>query len=398
MALSEEQQRAIQVATTGQRTNPNWHLFRKGRVTASNFGAVLRSKRVTASLIARVLGQQQALDGVLSVQWGTMNECEGVRAFTTATQMQVHESGWWLSQSGLLGASPDGLVGSSAVLETKRKRTSCSSFTKLQGASSWHPDEGGFVSRGLDQASFDNAIHHIRGTHATWPSKTFTGGAGTAPPPGPVFLLRASWTPDGRLLTKRRGSPGKRRALVSRLTSDYSPRTLTPIQVKLGEVEGLSVGRVTSGSEVETKEVTHDHASDLPDLPNVPSCYHNLREVFSKTRASTLPPHRPYDCAIDLLPGAPIPKGRLYSISGPERQSMTDYIDSSLKAGLIRPSSSPAGAGFFFVGKKDGSLRPCIDYSPLNDITVKNRVPCSACPPGPPRPSGKPTIREGGEM
>ena len=47
------------------------------------------------------------------------NECEGVRAFTTVTQMQVHESGLWLSQSGLLGASPDGLVGSSAVLEVK---------------------------------------------------------------------------------------------------------------------------------------------------------------------------------------------------------------------------------------------------------------------------------------
>jgi len=27
------------------------------------------------------------------------------------------------------------------------------------------------------------------------------------------------------------------------------------------------------------------------------------------------------------------------------------------------------------VKKKDGSLRPCIDYSPLNDITVKNRYP-----------------------
>ncbi len=54
---------------------------------------------------------------------------------------------------------------------------------------------------------------------------------------------------------------------------------------------------------------------------------------------------------------------------------MTDYIESSLKMGLIRPSSSPAGAGFFFVGKKDGSLRPCIDYGALNDITVKNGYP-----------------------
>ena len=51
------------------------------------------------------------------------------------------------------------------------------------------------------------------------------------------------------------------------------------------------------------------------------------------------------------------------------------YIEMSLKAGLIRPSSSPAGARFFFVGNKDGSLRPCIDYSPLNEITIKNRYP-----------------------
>jgi len=76
-----------------------------------------------------------------------------------------------------------------------------------------------------------------------------------------------------------------------------------------------------------------------------------------------------------IEPGTAIPKGRLYAMSGPERQAMTEYIEASLKAGLIRPSSSLAGAGFFFVGKKDGTLRPCIDYSPLNAITIKNRYP-----------------------
>lgn len=54
---------------------------------------------------------------------------------------------------------------------------------------------------------------------------------------------------------------------------------------------------------------------------------------------------------------------------------MKEYIETSLKAGFIRPSSSAVGAGFFFVGKKDGSLRPCIDYSPLNDITIRSRYP-----------------------
>jgi hypothetical protein len=52
---------------------------------------------------------------------------------------------------------------------------------------------------------------------------------------------------------------------------------------------------------------------------------------------------------------------------------MEEYIDNSLVAGSIRPSASPAGAGFFFVGKKDKTLRTCIDYRGLNDI--KNRYP-----------------------
>ncbi|KAI2646142.1 Transposon Tf2-9 polyprotein [Labeo rohita] len=111
------------------------------------------------------------------------------------------------------------------------------------------------------------------------------------------------------------------------------------------------------------------------DLSRVPSCYHDLRAVFSRSQAVSLPPHRPYDCAIDLLPGTSPPRGRLYSLSAPEREAMEKYLNDSLAAGIIRPSSSPAGAGFFFVKKKDGSLRPCIDYRGLNDITVKNRYP-----------------------
>ena len=112
-----------------------------------------------------------------------------------------------------------------------------------------------------------------------------------------------------------------------------------------------------------------------PDITGVPSVYHDLALVFSKDKALSLPPHRPYDCAIDLLPGAPHPKARLYNISLPEKEAMRNYIAESLLSGIIRPSSSPLGAGFFFVAKKDGGRRPCIDYRGLNDITVKNKYP-----------------------
>uniref|UniRef100_A0A8K9X149 Gypsy retrotransposon integrase-like protein 1 n=1 Tax=Oncorhynchus mykiss TaxID=8022 RepID=A0A8K9X149_ONCMY len=111
------------------------------------------------------------------------------------------------------------------------------------------------------------------------------------------------------------------------------------------------------------------------DLTGVPEEYHDLRTVFSRSRATSLPPHRSYDCSIDLLPGTTPPRGRVYSLSAPERKALEDYLSVALAAGTIVPSSSPAGAGVFFVKKKDGSLRPCIDYRGLNDITVKNRYP-----------------------
>ncbi|KAK3548349.1 hypothetical protein QTP70_010580 [Hemibagrus guttatus] len=111
------------------------------------------------------------------------------------------------------------------------------------------------------------------------------------------------------------------------------------------------------------------------DLSQVPIQYHHLKAVFSKRKATSLPPHRPYDCAIKLLPGTCPPRGRIFSMSSPERTAMDKYINESLAAGIIRPSTSPAGAGFFFVSKKDGGLRPCIDYRGLNKITIRNRYP-----------------------
>lgn len=44
----------------------------------------------------------------------------------------------------------------------------------------------------------------------------------------------------------------------------------------------------------------------LPNFMTVPQEYHDLQEVFSKHVALSLPPHIPYDCAIDFLPGAPL--------------------------------------------------------------------------------------------
>lgn len=86
-------------------------------------------------------------------------------------------------------------------------------------------------------------------------------------------------------------------------------------------------------------------AADPPDLSFIPAVYHDLSPVFSKTKALSLPPHHPYDCAIDLLPGGPLPTSHLYNISQPERETMERYIKDFLAAGIIRPSSPPRGRG-----------------------------------------------------
>ncbi len=74
------------------------------------------------------------------------------------------------------------------------------------------------------------------------------------------------------------------------------------------------------------------------------------------------------------------PKSKVYPLSRNETQAMEEYIEEAMNSGFIRPSTSPAAAGFFFVEKKDGGLRPCIDYRGLNNVTVKFRYPLPLVP------------------
>ena len=116
MRVQEAAIKEVSLLTLGQRDNPSWHLIRRGRLTASNFGFVLKAKRVTPSLIKRLLGEYD-LSGVKAIAWGVTNEKEGVKAFSEMTGLTATDT--WLHSSGVLGTSPDGLVGTEGVLEVK---------------------------------------------------------------------------------------------------------------------------------------------------------------------------------------------------------------------------------------------------------------------------------------
>jgi len=116
--LTRDQIVEVSNLTVRQRDNPAWHMIRKGRLTASNFGSVLKAKRVTPSLLKRLLGEYD-LSKVKAVTWGVHNEAEAVKAFEKYTGLKVEETGIWLDSSGVLGASPDGFVGRNGVFEAK---------------------------------------------------------------------------------------------------------------------------------------------------------------------------------------------------------------------------------------------------------------------------------------
>lgn len=64
---------------------------------------------------------------------------------------------------------------------------------------------------------------------------------------------------------------------------------------------------------------------DEVKIGDIPLEYCDLASVFGKQRALSLPPHRPYYCVINLLPGSTLPSSRLYNISGLEREAMKKY-------------------------------------------------------------------------
>jgi hypothetical protein len=88
-----------------------------------------------------------------------------------------------------------------------------------------------------------------------------------------------------------------------------------------------------------------------------------------------LPPDRDIEFIIELQLGtAPISK-KSYRMPPNELAKLKIQLQDLLDKGFIHPSASPWGCPALFVKKKDNSLRLCVDYHPLNAVTIKNKYP-----------------------
>ncbi len=137
--------------------------------------------------------------------------------------------------------------------------------------------------------------------------------------------------------------------------------------------ETPEIQAVTTPSQQLAEEAWRKEERSAEDM--VPETYHPYKEVFSKEAFRELPPQKPWDHAIDLLPKADLPRSRTFPLSQNEQKELDEFLRENLANGRIQPSKSPMGAPVFFVKKKDGSLRLVQDYRKLNEITVKNSYP-----------------------
>jgi hypothetical protein len=125
---------------------------------------------------------------------------------------------------------------------------------------------------------------------------------------------------------------------------------------------------------VPTSPVVANAEASPPDLASIPVVC-EFSYVFPKDLPG-LPPDRDVEFTIELEPGTAPISWRPYRMAPKELTEMKKHLAELLEKGFIRPSSSPWGClAIFQKKKKYGTLWMCVDYRPLNAVTIKNKYP-----------------------
>ena len=112
LTITENQIKAVERATVGQKIRKRWHEERHGRLTASNFGRIIKGRKY-GNIAADLLYNSKSQLSSEAVRWGNDHEEEARQEYerTLSSGETVKECGIFISKEhGFLGGSPDGVV------------------------------------------------------------------------------------------------------------------------------------------------------------------------------------------------------------------------------------------------------------------------------------------------
>jgi hypothetical protein len=124
-----------------------------------------------------------------------------------------------------------------------------------------------------------------------------------------------------------------------------------------------------------------------PPFCTTPSLYHATAQKLEDIRVACafpdvfpknlpgMPPDRDVEFTIELQPSTAPVSRRPYKMTPKELAKLKVQLTELMDKDFIHPSSSHWGCPALFIKKKDQSLRLCVDYRPLNAVTIKNKYP-----------------------
>jgi hypothetical protein len=134
---------------------------------------------------------------------------------------------------------------------------------------------------------------------------------------------------------------------------------------------GVVTLRLASSSDV-MPSVQHITIPSIEEIPRV----HECSDVFLDDLPG-MPPDQDVKFTIELQPSTASISRRSYKMTPKELAKLKVQLKEFLDKGYIHLSSSHWGCLSLFVKKKDQSSKLCVDYRPLNTITIENKYPLS---------------------
>jgi hypothetical protein len=144
---------------------------------------------------------------------------------------------------------------------------------------------------------------------------------------------------------------------------------LRTVKLSYGQEEVL----LTIPVAIPAKPMGRVYEAIIPEIQDIPVVC-EFPDVFLEDLPG-LPPERDVEFVIELKPGSTPISRRSCRMPPNELAELKTQLQDLLEKGLIQPSSSPWGCPAIFVKKKDQMLQMCVDYRPLNEVTIKNKYP-----------------------